>query len=260
LILLPKTGRKQATEVIERVISECAKITSFKIPLSIALGSATKINESMDIKRIINDAESKMYRSKMLESKDTNKTFINSLLKSAQDNDVETELHTNMVLEISTQLGSAFNLSQEKMEELRLTAKLHDIGIVALDESLIKKTGKLDDFEWEIIKRHSEIGYRIAVASTIMASISEYILSHHEWYNGNGYPRGLKELEIPIISRIITVADAFSVMIMGSVYKEKIEISEAVNELKRYSGIQFDPVVVDKLIDILEYKGKLLEA
>ncbi len=126
-----------------------------------------------------------------------------------------------------------------------------------MDEELIEKTGRLNDFEWEIIKRHSEIGYRIASSSTILASISEYILSHHEWYNGNGYPRGLKGLEIPLISRIITVADAYSVMRTGRIYKEKMDTEDAVDELKRFSGIQFDPLVVEKLIELLERMGEL---
>jgi diguanylate cyclase (GGDEF)-like protein len=257
IILLPKTPGKQAADVVKRIRNECEKINNFKIPLSIALGYSTKISESTDMKRVINEAEAKMYKNKMLESKITHQSFIESLLKTLQDNDIESEEHTDMVLEISTLLGKEFNLSDDKLDELRLTAKLHDIGIVAMDEGLLEKTGRLDDFEWEIIKRHSEIGYRIASSSTILASISEYILSHHEWFNGNGYPRGLKGLEIPLISRIISVADAFSVMKTGRIYKDKMDTREAVDELRRFGGIQFDPLVVEKLIEILERQGEV---
>ena len=257
IILLPKTPGKQAVDVMERIINECEKIKNFKIPLSMALGSSTKSNESADIKRVITEAEAKMYKNKMMESKNTHQSFIDSLLKALQDNDIESEEHTDLVLEISVLLGREFNLSEEKLDQLRLAAKLHDIGIIAMDEGLIEKTGRLDDFEWEIIRRHSEIGYRIASSSTILAPVSEYILSHHEWYNGNGYPRGLKGLEIPLISRIITVADAFSVMKTGRVYKEKMNTKEAIEELKRFGGIQFDPLVVEKLVNVLERRGEL---
>lgn len=257
IILLPKTPGKQAADVMKRITNECEKIKNFKIPLSIALGSSTKLSENAEIKRVIDEAEAKMYKNKVLDSKNTHQTFIESLLKTLHDNDIESEEHTDMVLEISALLGKEFNLSEDKLDELRLAAKLHDIGVVAMDEELIEKTGRLDEFEWEIIKRHSEIGYRIASSSTILASISEYILSHHEWYNGNGYPRGLKGLEIPLISRIITVADAYSVMKTGRAYKDKMDTQEAIDELKRFGGIQFDPLVVEKLIEILERRGEL---
>lgn len=257
IILLPKTPGKQAADVMKRITNECEKIKNFKIPLSIALGSSTKLSENAEIKRVIDEAEAKMYKNKVLDSKNTHQTFIESLLKTLYDNDIESEEHTDMVLEISALLGKEFNLSEDKLDELRLAAKLHDIGVVAMDEELIEKTGRLDEFEWEIIKRHSEIGYRIASSSTILASISEYILSHHEWYNGNGYPRGLKDLEIPLISRIITVADAYSVMKTGRAYKDKMDTQEAIDELKRFGGIQFDPLVVEKLIEILERRGEL---
>ncbi len=257
VILLPKTPKKQAEEVTKRIIDECKKITDFKIPLSISLGSSTKTNKEVEINRVIAEAEAEMYKNKMLGSKKIHSSFIQTFLKTLQDSSLETEEHIQLVHEISSLLGAELELSEDGLDKLRLAAKLHDIGIVAMDEHLIKKTDRLDKYEWEVIKRHSEIGYRIASSSTVLSTISEYILSHHEWYNGNGYPRGLKGTDIPLIARIISVADAYSVMILGKNHKEKISINEAVEELKKFSGIQFDPLIVEKLIEILERRGDL---
>jgi HD-GYP domain-containing protein (c-di-GMP phosphodiesterase class II) len=258
VILLPKTSDRQAAEVTKRIKDECKKITDFKIPLSISLGSSTKTGKDTEINRVINEAEAKMYKNKMLESKKTHNSFIKTFLKTMRDSGLESEEHIQLVHEISILLGAEFELSSDSLDKLGLAAKLHDIGIIAMDEQLIKKTDRLDEYEWEVIKRHSEIGYRITSSSAILSNISEYILSHHEWYNGNGYPRGLKGIDIPLIARIISVADAYSVMVLGRSHKEKIAISEAAEELKKFSGIQFDPLVVEKLIEILERRGDLV--
>jgi hypothetical protein len=139
---------------------------------------------------------------------------------------------------------------------LSLLSTLHDIGKIALSEEILTSKRKLTDKEWAIIKKHPEIGYNICTSSPQIVHIAEGVLGHHEWYNGAGYPHSLKGENIPITSRIISIVDAYDVMISGRIYKKAITKKEAIKELKRCSGTQFDPKLVDVFINIV-LKGNL---
>lgn len=126
---------------------------------------------------------------------------------------------------------------------------LHDIGKVAIDENILNKPGKLIDEEWEKIKRHPEIGYRILSSVNDMAEMSEYVLAHHERWDGKGYPKGLKGEEIPLKSRIIAIADAFDAMTSERAYRSALSKEIAVEELIKNAGIQFDPELVKIFVE-----------
>ena len=115
----------------------------------------------------------------------------------------------------------------------------------------MNKPGSLTPVEWEIMKKHSETGYRIAQSSRELAHISEAILGHHEWWNGTGYPQCLKGKEIPLYSRIVTIVDSFDVMTHDRPYKQAINTADALNEIKRCAGIQYDPSLADIFINIM---------
>lgn len=128
--------------------------------------------------------------------------------------------------------------------EVEMAGLLHDIGKIAVDNNVLNKPGKLTDAEYEMIKRHPEIGYHILKSADEYTSISDYVLAHHERWDGTGYPRGLKGKEIPLAARIISVADVYEAMISERTYKEAISKEEAFNELRRCAGTQFDPDIV----------------
>lgn len=140
-------------------------------------------------------------------------------------------------------------LPETEIYELKVSGLLHDIGKIAIDESILKKSEPLTEQEWNEIKRHSDIGYRILNASPEMTEIAQYILSHHERYDGTGYPRRLKQEEIPLISRIITVADAYDAMTNERAYKKTLDKDAAVEELINNKWTQFDPYIVDIFIE-----------
>jgi len=129
---------------------------------------------------------------------------------------------------------------------------LHDIGKIAIDEAILNKPGKLTDEEWETIKRHPEIGFRIISTAPEYSEIARDILSHHERFDGKGYPRGLKGEEIPIRARIVSIADAYDAMISKRTYRDPLSKEDAVNEIKRCSGTQFDPELVKIFVNIIE--------
>ena len=134
-----------------------------------------------------------------------------------------------------------------------MSGLLHDIGKIAIDENILNKPGKLTDEEWEEVKRHPEIGYRILSTVNDMSEMAGYVLAHHEKWNGTGYPKGLKGEEIPLQSRIITIADSYDAMTSERSYRNALSEEDAIEELKVNAGIQFDPelvkVFVEKVLD-----------
>ncbi|PKK92817.1 MAG: histidine kinase, partial [Tenericutes bacterium HGW-Tenericutes-6] len=126
-----------------------------------------------------------------------------------------------------------------------------------IDDAILNKPGKLDDREWEIIKKHPEIGYRILASSPEYSEIALDILSHHERYDGKGYPRGIKGEDIPIRARIITVADSYDAMVSERPYRKPLTHEEAIEEIKRYLGTQFDPHIGQLFIDLFQNPKEL---
>jgi len=131
------------------------------------------------------------------------------------------------------------------LNDLSLLSSLHDIGKIAITEEILLKKTRLTEEEWEAIKKHPVIGSNIAKSTTQIAHVADGILYHHEWWDGSGYPKGLKGENIPIEARIISIVDAYDVMRNGRPYKRKMSKTEAVMELKRCSGTQFDPNLVE---------------
>lgn len=140
------------------------------------------------------------------------------------------------------------NLPDTVIDELKISGLLHDIGKVAIDDGILQKKEQLTDQERIEIKRHSDIGYRILNTAPEMTDIALYVLSHHERYDGTGYPRGIKQKEIPLVSRIIAVADSFDAMTNERPYKKVLSRGMAVNELEKNKGTQFDPDIVNVFI------------
>ncbi|MBE3089361.1 MAG: HD-GYP domain-containing protein, partial [Actinobacteria bacterium] len=148
-------------------------------------------------------------------------------------------------------LGRSLKLSENKLNELSLLSTLHDIGKIAIPDEILMKPGKLTEKEWDIVKRHPEVGYNISGSSPLLEPIADAVLTHHEWWNGSGYPQGLKGENIPLISRIISIIDAYDVMTHDRSYKKAISKKEALEELKRCAGTQFDSKLVKIFIQVL---------
>lgn len=173
-----------------------------------------------------------------------------SLTQSLAESDCETEEHVERTKQLSAELGVELGFSDEQRNELSMLAVLHDIGKIAIPNAILTKPDRLDNDEWEVMKTHTEKGYRIAKAATQLAPIAEGILSHHERWDGTGYPNGLKGEEIPMMSRVISVIDAYDVMTHDRPYHKAIAKEEALKELEKCAGSQFDPYVVEKFVNM----------
>lgn len=251
IILIIDKEHSYLSSLIQNIKSECERVTNFGFKISIALGSAEK-NEQISSEEVMNLAEERMYRSKLTESKSSRNGMVMSLEKTLYEKHSETEEHTQRIKELSVKLGKKLNLSQDKLSELELLSSLHDIGKIGIPDHILMKPGKLASEEWEIMKHHTEIGYRIAKATPELSHVADEILCHHEKFDGTGYPQGLIGEAIPILSRIINVVDSFDVMTHKRVYKEASNMDYAIEELKRCSGTQFDPYMVNEFINLLQ--------
>lgn len=199
----------------------------------------------------VKEAEENMHNRKLLNRKSSRSTIISSIMGTVYIRSQETEEHAKRLVDLSVRVGRKLNISQKDMDNLELFAMLHDIGKIGIDNSILNKPGKLSKNEWEIMKKHSEIGYRIAMSSPELEPIAEYILAHHERWDGNGYPQGLKGEEIPLLSRILAVVDSYDAMTEDRVYRKAMTHQAAIEEIKKNAGTQFDPNIAQIFIDSL---------
>ncbi len=259
IIVVVGKSSSYVSNLIERIKEFCDRFNGLPLKLSIALGSADNAPDNNDVETTLQLAEERMYRNKLMESKSARSAIILTLERSLSEKHNETEDHTQRIRDLCLQVGEQLNLSHEKMDELSLLAALHDIGKIGIPDRILTKPGKLTSEEWEIMKGHTEIGYRIAASTPELAYIADAILHHHERFDGTGYPHRLKGKNIPLISRILNIVDSFDVMTHKRCYKEAVSLEEAIVELRRCSGNQFDPELVEIFIRLLEEERIALE-
>jgi putative nucleotidyltransferase with HDIG domain len=152
-------------------------------------------------------------------------------------------MHSKRVSEICEEIGKAMKLPDLDLKKLKVAGLLHDIGKIAIGEGILNKPGKLTQLEWNEIERHPAIGYRILSTSHEMLELAEFILAHHEKWDGTGYPRGLKGEAIPQIARIIAIADSYDAMSSERAYRSALSEEIVLEEIKKNSNIQFDPKI-----------------
>lgn len=251
LVVLPQTTKEEVELVCQRVYDTCQKTFVEDIPISIAMGTAVKETMDTTLSSVLNEAEDAMYKSKLGESRSARSSVLNALLKVLEAKSFETEAHSLRMKEVALQIGMCLNLSETELNRLTLLTTLHDIGKVNISEEILTKQEPLTPEEWEVIKRHPEIGYRIARATEEFAHVAEDILSHHERWDGSGYPRGLQGKDIPLLARIVCIADAFEVMSSGRPYKKAMTKEEIIEEFTRCAGSQFDPELVEIFLSVV---------
>lgn len=201
-ILMPNADGQAVKEVVDRIRNLCREKRNEEknIYIDIALGYATKSVPEDSLEKVIMSAEDFMYRRKMLEQKSLSNDYLSYIKTTMFEKSNETEEHAERLVKLSKNLGKEMGLSENELDELELVALLHDIGKISIDKDILLKVGKLTQEEWREIKKHPEVGYRIANSTSGLNHIAKYILCHHERWDGGGYPLGLSENNIPLIS------------------------------------------------------------
>ena len=252
VILIPNCDESKCEKIINNITNECKKNQFNLIEMSISLGASIKNALNDDIYENLKEAEEKLHRQKFLKEKSIRSSIIFSLCQSLHEKNVETQAHTQRLVKYSMEIGKYLEFTTARLDELELVTKLHDIGKIGISETVLLKKGKLSEEEFEEIKTHTEKGYRILQASNELSNVARGVLTHHERYDGGGYPLGLKGEEIPIMARIVNVVDSYDAMITDRGYNKVKTKEEAIEEIEKCRGKQFDPNIADIFINILK--------
>jgi diguanylate cyclase (GGDEF)-like protein/PAS domain S-box-containing protein len=255
-LLLPKTDSSEAQAIMEHIRLECldtiVNVNRQEIELSISMGHATKTESPEPISQVLKIAEDFMYRRKLLERTSLHSSFFNSLRKSLFERSQETDEHAERLVAMTRKVGKSLGFQESQLNELQLLSTMHDLGKISIDNKILTKPGKLTEIEWLEMKKHPSIGYRIAMTSPDLKPIADYILCHHERWDGKGYPQGLCGESIPLLSRILAVSDAYDAMTTDRPYRKALTKEVAFAEIEKNSGTQFDPEIVKIFLEEMQ--------
>lgn len=249
VILLPETNAGEAAQLIKRIKNLLKKESVEGLEISVSFGYETKTSAADDIEAVIKKAEDAMYHNKLFEGPSLKGRVIDNIIEALNSKSNREEVHSRHVSKLCERMGEALGLEEYKIKELKAFGLLHDIGKIAISDKILNKPDKLTENEWIGMKAHAEIGYRILNTNNDMSEIAEYVLAHHERWDGKGYPKGLKGEEIPLPARICAIADAYDAMISVRSYKSSLTAEVALAELRNNAGTQFDPELVRVFIN-----------
>lgn len=257
-ILLPNCTPEIMEKAYNRLQQSAnqSELTWQGVPLSLSIGTAIRTDPAIPLAEIYKEADNNMYRQKLYRSQSTRSAIVQTLMKALEARDFITEGHAERLQFMVADLGNKLGLPERVIVDLRLLAQFHDIGKVGLPDRILFKPEALTPEERKEMHRHSEIGHRIALSSPDLVHIADWILKHHEWWDGTGYPLGLAGYDIPLECRILAVADAYDAMTSNRPYRQAMPLQDAVDELKRCAGKQFDPILIDQFVEMLEENKK----
>ena len=255
VIMLPQTSNKIAHDIYDRIEKRCQDTCKEEFPVSLGMGIATKTNPEEDIKDILKQADENMLQNKLVDDRSSKNRMVKGLLNTLGAKSDETREHAMRMTNLAHQLGERVGVTNSELNKLSLLATLHDIGKTSIPEEVLTKPGDLTEEEWQMMQEHPEKGYKIASASKEFAVVAEEILSHHERWDGKGYPRGLKCEKIPFLARIISIVDAYDVMTNGRPYKKPMSKEEALKEIEACAGSQFDPELAEEFVEMMSEKS-----
>ncbi len=252
-IILPNSPISKAEKLSERIINACRNSSYddiFARP-SVSIGCAERSDGSVDLQDIIKLADERMYKMKLEYRSQHLETLINDIINSMKKQGFENEEHLDRLVSLTERFSRFLNLSSEEIVKIKQLAKLHDIGNIRVSDKILSSSGALSSEQYAEIKQHPIIGFRIARAIPDYSYIADLILYHHERWDGAGYPSGLKEREIPLLSRIFALTDSFDLITNGTKYHGAVSGDSALDEIRRNSGTQFDPDLSEKFISFL---------
>ncbi len=254
VLILPQTTAAQAEFVCRRIHEEMASRRVAAIQCSMSLGFDVKSNAEEDIWRILNNAEQKMYAEKTTNRSRLQSSTLDAFVQTLYGNSPREQEHAERTSAYCVMIGRVMGLPEEDIKKLKDVGAMHDIGKVVLDADLLRKTGALTEFEADEIKKHPIMGYRILNSFDSTLNLAEAVLAHHERYDGSGYPKGLKATQVPLMARIISVAESYERITRDSAGKPARTAAEAIDILTENAGTQFDPYVTEIFVRLMREK------
>lgn len=254
VVLLPEADKRDVDQVI--IAIEQRLNVQENVMYDISFGWAVEARSLHKAKFLVQRAEDKLYSNKVLEKSSSRSSMIDTIINTLHHKNPREEMHSHRVSIISEEVAKELGFSSYELKKVRTTGLLHDIGKISIDEAILNKPGKLTRSEWESIQKHPEHGFKILSTSVDTLEIAKVVLAHHERWDGKGYPKGIMKEEIPIMARIIAVADTFDAITSVRSYKAAISEEAAIEEIQRCSGSQFDPTVVEAFLRYMQRSEK----
>lgn len=252
-LIFYEASRELEDKACAVIREECRRTEHHRVPLSISYGIADSWGEdAVPVRELYEQARLRLGYSKMLSTQNVSGAILTSLKEALRAWDVETFDHVRRVERMAVGLGRRYGLNHGELNRLHVLAAMHDIGKIAVPDAIINKPGALDEKEWKVMQGHCEAGMQIALATYELEGIALEILSHHERWDGLGYPYGKKGEEIPLLARMICVVDSYDAMTAYRPYQRPLTKERAIAELLRGRGAQFDPRLVDLFVAELE--------
>jgi diguanylate cyclase (GGDEF)-like protein/PAS domain S-box-containing protein len=254
VLLRPGASELQAQQLCRelRASVEQYNLENRDLFLSLSVGYAIARSKPAELSLLMRDADNMVRREKLLRSQSTRSGLVNTMMTLLEARDFITEGHAERLELLVVSLAERIGFASNQLDAMRLFAKFHDIGKVGISDTILFKPGSLTEEERTEMRRHSEIGYRIALASSDLVYVAEWILRHHEWWDGSGYPIGLSGTEIPIECRMLSIADAYDAMTSDRPYRQAMSVEQAVAELCKFAGSQFDPDLLTIFCELLQ--------
>jgi len=254
IILLPRTEEKDARKVLNRIREGFANARIEAIKCSISLGLDTKSSPDQSLDEVLANAENVMYKDKTMNREFINKDIIDTLIETLHTRNPRERRHSVAVSEMCTSIGKALGLPETEIKRLGKAGYLHDIGKITLDKNTIDRAFMTED-EQEMDKTHSISGYRILNLFDDTLDLAEYVYSHHERWDGTGSPRGLKGEEIPLIARIISVAETYDRVLNRGEQPLHERKKTAAGVIREGAGTQFDPHIAELFLKLIDDSG-----
>lgn len=225
------------------------------INISVSIGCASQETTNNNYFELYKLAENRMLTDKLVVKDSTINRTIDIIMNSLYEKNERELLHSKRVSLICGKLAKVMGMNKMDIEKIKIAGLMHDIGKIGVPDEILNKEEKLTEDEWERIKKHAEAGFRILDSGREFSQIADCVLSHHERWDGKGYPRGLQKEEIPLFSRIIAIADSYDAMTSKRAYRDALELELVVDELNQNAGKQFDPVIIQEFMNNLnEFK------
>lgn len=252
VILVSESSEHSVQDIYKRIQEAFLAHNANNPHLPIAVSTGYASDKATSIDDLLRQADDNMYKEKLLHHKATDDSTLTMFRQTFEARDFGGSGHLDRLQQMVSNFAEQLGLGQSQITDLRLFAKFHDIGKAIVPDKIIFKPDTLTADEWIEMRRHPEVGYRICKSLPDLVPFPDWILKHHEWWNGTGYPLGLKGEEIPMECRILAIIDAYDAMTSSRPYRKVLSKAEAVAELRRGAGTQFDPGLVEKFISVNE--------
>ncbi|RAK06326.1 diguanylate cyclase (GGDEF)-like protein/putative nucleotidyltransferase with HDIG domain [Halanaerobium saccharolyticum] len=257
VILLPKSDIKKAEKISEEIIINYNFLSGKYQKMTLALGIASRSTKEQKLTDVYQLANNRMYRNKISVAGSFKFEIFSAFERMLGEKTGETVAHARRMELLSVKLAEKLKIPVYQIDELKIAARLHDIGKIIIADYILNKPGALTEAEFKKVKEHTNIGYRIIRSMPALENVANIILAHHERWDGRGYPRGLEKGEIPYLARIISIVDTYDVITHERPYKKSGSAAAALKEIGNCAGTQFDPLLAAEFIDLIKNRNQI---